>query len=901
MCLMPYGEKKRIGLGDLFITLTNYYIMFQRCMYSAKFVLYILAALLPLLFLPLPLGVAFGREVVFTLLIILAFMLWLVATLASGQIRYAHSPLLYIAGALALLSAVSTFISASPFVSAFYNDVTAERLSWLILGLLAMVTVGGVLRRREEGGTLLLVLIFTGALAALMSAIQFLFGASLLMTFGLANGTDANVIGTANSLALFYAALFMMTVGLLLSAVAAEWKVWARGALGGAAILFLLNLLAIGFKDSWIMVLGTSVLLFGLLLLENTKMRGMDKGGMSGSRFGPRHWVAMILIIFSVVMLMIQGPLIGGFKISPEVSPSFSGTLAIARSVFAEGPIKVFFGSGPGTFGLLWAKYKNIGINQTAFWGIRFSQGQSWMTTLAPTVGVLGTGAFLGFLAVALVMFLRALLSGGQMQDEGDDDMNESVGAQSMKGGGALARPLFLGFVALMISAFLYPANPSLVLLFFLVIGILIFVSAIPEPDDMSPDLLEIGMREDVGADGTSDDMMPENKDTYRPGTSDGRAWPQVSFWSIRERAIRFTAPWAVFVSSLAILFLLALSVAAVYGEINHVRAVLALSRGIAAANKGDVDLSLAEFVAADAIEPHDTHALEALVQMRIAKVQQLIQIAATGKNVQQDFQNAVSSGIQDAQRLTTLYPEESIVWRLQGALYESVIPFIQGSERFASTAYEKASQREPVNPQIYTDWGRAGLVFVDRIGTIENQAQNNKDRDQLEQTRRQNLDQVTQILQKAIQMKADFAAAHFLLAQASIRKGNLDEALKSVENAKAAAPFDIGVAFELGLLYYQKGEFDGAEAEFERAVSINDNYSNARYFLGLIYDRKGDKVKATEQFAKISQLNPDNEEVKHILANLAADKAALDGIVPPAPPPEKRGEVPLKQKEQQK
>lgn len=861
-------------------------------MHGAKIVLYILAALLPLLFAPRSLGIAFGREVIFSVLIMLAVMLWLVAILASGEIRYMHSPLLYAIGGIAALFGVSTLVSASPFVSAFFSDVTAERLSWLVLGLLTAVAAGGVMRRREEGGTLLLILIFSGALSALGTVIQFVSGHSVLAALGLATGADANVIGTVNGLALFYAALFMMTVGLLLSAVSAGWTGRVRGALGAAALLFLFNLLIIDFNASWIALLGASVLLFGLLLLDNARMQDMAR-----SRFGPRHWVAMVLVIFSLTMLMIQGPVIRGLNASPEVSPSLSGTLEIGRAVFAEGPRSVFFGSGPGTFGLLWGKYKDASINQTAFWGVRFTQGQSWITTLMPTTGVLGTAAFLVFLAVALIIFLRALLSGAAAEDEDDGMLDEGEALPGTAGGDALAKPLFLGFVSLAISAFLYPANPSLVLLFFLVIGVLTFVSAIPETQE-APGEFDASMDGDGAGDEEFTGMISGGASDSLSGDEDGVAGH--GFWSIRERTIRFAAPWAVFVASLVILFLLSLATAGIYGEINHARAALAMGRGIAAANKGDLDGSLREFVAADAIEPHDFHGLEAVVQMRIAKIQQVIQTAMAGKNVQQEFQSAVSAGVHDAQRLTALIPEEPIVWRLQGALYESVIPYIQGSESFAAGAYQKASEREPLNPQIYADWGRAGLVFADRIAAAENQAQG-KDREQLETARRQNLEQIAQIFQKAIQMKPDFAAAHFLLAQTAIRLGNLDAALKSVENAKAAAPFDIGVAFELGLLYYQKSDLDRAQAEFERAVSINDNYSNARYFLGLIYDRKGDKAKATDQFAKVSQLNPDNEEVRRVLANLTAGRLALDGIVPPAPPPEKRKEVPVKQKEQQK
>ena len=115
------------------------------------------------------------------------------------------------------------------------------------------------------------------------------------------------------------------------------------------------------------------------------------------------------------------------------------------------------------------------------------------------------------------------------------------------------------------------------------------------------------------------------------------------------------------------------------------------------------------------------------------------------------------------------------------------------------------------------------------------------------------------------------------------------------MEQARQAAPLDIGIAFQLGLLYYQTNDLANAQGEFLRAVSINENYSNARYFLGLIYDRRGEREKAIQEFERIQVFNPDNEEVKKILANLRAGKRALTGIAPP--PPEDRTEPPVEQK----
>ena len=52
-----------------------------------------------------------------------------------------------------------------------------------------------------------------------------------------------------------------------------------------------------------------------------------------------------------------------------------------------------------------------------------------------------------------------------------------------------------------------------------------------------------------------------------------------------------------------------------------------------------------------------------------------------------------------------------------------------------------------------------------------------------------------------------------------------------------------------------------------------------------MVFDAKKDKTKALEQFNKIAELNPDNAEVKKIIVNIEAGKAALDGVVVEQPP----------------
>ena len=850
-----------------------------------RMLLFVLTAAVPLWFIPVStIGIDAGREITFGVLILGVVMLWLLRVLISGEIRYHHSPLLWMEGLILIFFGAATFLSRAPLVSVLFADPAAEKFLSVALFVLLAAVGGSVLRNREHAGTLIFVLVFSTALSALLALVQLLGGPSLLKHLMGATGIDANVIGTVNGLALFYAVVLAMTAGLCLSGAAREWHKWIRWLLGGAMAVFLADLIIINFLTAWIVLLGTSIFLFGLAIIQNR----MARRAGSAEGIGVRYWAALALVAFSVVMILIRAPMVPGVTLAPEVSPSLSATLSVAKSVFKEGTRSVFFGSGPGTFGLDWARYKDPALNQTIFWNAGFTQGNSWVGTLLATNGVLGALIFALFLIGGVLLFLRILLTSHDGASEMHYVKDPFVAAA------------FFGNTASVIAAFLYPSTFSLGVLLFLTSGLLILLMSHKAGSEAAHESLE--MKEEIDAVAMDEAGTVTEEIMMRETTGYGDEEPAIAgasglwrLWAIEERKVRFKTPWAVFLSSLAVIFFLSLGVFGLYVELGRVRAVLAVGAGVAAANRGDLDGAIANLERAGQLENNNNfRTYELLGAARTEKIRRIIQRAAGGENVSQEFQSVVSQAVQDLQHALTLHPADMVLWRTAGALYELVIPYVPGSERLAFSSYQKAVELSPTDPSVYVDWGRAGLVFTDRIQSAINQSKDDKERSQLDDARKSNLQQIETIFQKAIDLKGDYAPAHFLMAQTQIRLGDIDKAIQSVENAKVAAPFDIGIAFQLGLLYYQHADMGKAEAEFSRAVSINENYSNARYFLGLIYDKKGERDKAIEQFTKIAALNPDNQEAKTILGNLQAGKPALTGIVPPEAPPEKRKQTPV-------
>ena len=222
--------------------------------------------------------------------------------------------------------------------------------------------------------------------------------------------------------------------------------------------------------------------------------------------------------------------------------------------------------------------------------------------------------------------------------------------------------------------------------------------------------------------------------------------------------------------------------------------------------------------------------------------------------------------------------PNNVANWTNRGFVYRSMMGALADADEWALKSYQKATELEPTNPDIFTEIGRVYLAKSDILSQQEQQKESSE-----------NLKLAQENFEKAISLKSDYAPAHFQIAMIQIREGKIQDAITKLEETQQLSPSDTGLAFQLGILYYNASQFTKARAQFERAVLLDPNYSNARYFLGLIYDRQGNKSGAIEQFEKISQLNPDNQDIQKILANLRAGKSALEGVVPGQPPVEEQ------------
>lgn len=346
-----------------------------------------------------------------------------------------------------------------------------------------------------------------------------------------------------------------------------------------------------------------------------------------------------------------------------------------------------------------------------------------------------------------------------------------------------------------------------------------------------------------------------------------------------------FKNPRLGFIISLAMILLMVGAASVVYVEASRYLSHLFFARGTRLYNEqGSVNGAEQAMIRAVNFDSRQDRYWRALAELARVKMERALGADVGPEEASRRFQEALSSAISYAQTAVNVNKEDGFNWVALGHIYELAAPFVEGAGNVALAHYAEAKKRLPHDPSLLVAESRV------HIGIAALAQRQNKDP-------KESLAAAKKALEKSIALKPNYALGHFQLAQLFAQEGNLKEAIARAEDARILSPGDVGVLFQLGLLYYQKNDFDHAKEVFEQAVAQNPNYANARYFLGLIHDRKGNIAAAREQFERIIALNPDNEEVKQILRNLNAGRAALAEISPPGPLERKK--PPIEEKEE--
>jgi len=167
-------------------------------------------------------------------------------------------------------------------------------------------------------------------------------------------------------------------------------------------------------------------------------------------------------------------------------------------------------------------------------------------------------------------------------------------------------------------------------------------------------------------------------------------------------------------------------------------------------------------------------------------------------------------------------------------ACYESLAQIAerqQNSEKELSYLVA-AKQREPENPEVLFQFGKVCLE-------------------------RNLLDDAVPALEKAVALKPDRDSYVYVLASATVARGNLPKAASLFSQLLQKNPHDAILNYAIGAVYYLQTKYAEAESSLKRSLAAQPDQVAASYYLALTYDALGDEDQAVPVFRDLLKRHP--------------------------------------------
>jgi tetratricopeptide (TPR) repeat protein len=294
-------------------------------------------------------------------------------------------------------------------------------------------------------------------------------------------------------------------------------------------------------------------------------------------------------------------------------------------------------------------------------------------------------------------------------------------------------------------------------------------------------------------------------------------------------------SPKVGFAIVFALTLLLLAAIGAAYVLIEQYVAQVELTKTEAALSSGNLTGASADATSALSFAPLPAAYLaEASVAgSELSQIANDTSLSAT--EAQQQFQAALSSGINAALTATRLTPNDYNAWLALGNLYAAVVPLgVDGAYANAKSAYQKAESLNPTSPNIPYLMAELDVADKNNASAIAD-------------------------LEQAITLKQDDTQAIFLLSQLEVASGNVKDALAAAEAAAYFDPTDPNVLFQVGLLEAASNDLPDAISALSAAVKQSPQFANARYYLAVAYAAQKDYADAITQLQAIAALSSAN------------------------------------------
>lgn len=417
-------------------------------------------------------------------------------------------------------------------------------------------------------------------------------------------------------------------------------------------------------------------------------------------------------------------------KVAPPQLLPFQVGFQTAFAAISQDNPRLFqgflFGSGFGTYATDFTRFKPASFNlYENLWFITFFRSSSFVLEVLATMGVVG---LLSFLYLVYKIVTSASI----------DRSEKGLYAASMHT--IRENPLFLPVVLLAITAFLLYFSPTIMMIFFLLLGVYAASEGLRRPAKY----YDIELR------------MVSSKRSFLPFTA--------SVVGDHHRPVvenTYTRILPVITMAIIVVITGVLG----YFSTLFIMADRLFQQSLVAASQNDGGRAYDLQNRAIGMFPWRDGYYRIFSQLNISLANSLAAQQPTAgqqpsQQVQQLTLQLIQQAIASARSATTTSPYTASNWENLAAVYRSLIGFGQNAEQFAVASGQQAALLDPNNPQQYINLG--GIFY------------------QLQQW-----DQAQQQFQIAVNLKPDYANAYYNLGHALESQGNGQAALQQYEIVK--------------------------------------------------------------------------------------------------------------------
>ncbi len=346
--------------------------------------------------------------------VLITLALYILARLARGNVILPPSILIGALWLPVLAYVLSSVFSGIPFTSALWGTMLeSDTLGFMLIAAVLGTLAALMLRHLEQIRFFLQVCAWAFGAVVAVELLIVIVGQVAPSTIS----PSFSVVGSFRDLA---SLLGLGVIGILITLREVELSERTRRMLliSGAGALVLIASANVSLV--WVLLALASLGLFVESVMQRRSHTAdsdldditvIDEQPLT-SEEGSRSLVLPLAILAISLFFLIGGTLGSALAQTLHVNelnvrPSWQSTYLVAQKTFSTAPV---FGTGPGTFGVEWLKYRDAALNSTVFWNLDFSSGIGFIPTSVATTGLVGVLAWIAFFALFIFYGVRMLV-----------------------------------------------------------------------------------------------------------------------------------------------------------------------------------------------------------------------------------------------------------------------------------------------------------------------------------------------------------------------------------------------------------------------------------------------------------------------------------------------------------